>query len=366
MKAFTAAKFLTDPSRQTPVFTRFSPVFSHRGSADTNRATIGFATKFYTDEGIQDFVFNNQPVFSFVDASRFPDLVHAGMESADSGINTTTTTHDEFWDFVSLVPESMHHVMWILSGHGIPRSYRTMKGFSVHTYRFVTEDGKGTFVKFQWIPVLGTRALAWEEAKMLTGMDADFHRRDLWDAISTGSFAEYELGVQLIPEEDEHKFDFDLLDPTKYVAEGVVPVKRIGRMVLNRNPDNFFSETEQVAFCPANAVPGIDFTNDPLFQGRLFAYFDTQISRLGGPNFNQIPINCPINPVVNTNRDGFHQRLHPVGRASYWPNSTGGGCPFMASVRDGAFLHATQKVEGYKIVARSPSFTDHYTQASMF
>jgi catalase len=363
---WTRAGFLQDPSRKTPVFVRFSTVVGSRGSADTVRDVRGFATKFYTEEGVFDLVGNNMPVFFIQDGIKFPDLVHAIKPEPHHEMPQASAAHDTFWDFISLLPESAHMIMWVLSDRAIPRSYRTMEGFGVHTFRFVNGAGQGRFVKFHWRPTLGTASLVWDEAQKLQGKDPDFNRRDLWEAIENGDYPEYELGVQVIEEEDEHAFDFDLLDPTKIVPESEVPVQLIGKMTLNRNPDNFFAETEQVAFHPGHVVPGIDFTNDPLLQGRLFSYLDTQLIRLGGPNFAELPINRPIAPVHNNQRDGYGRQTINRGRVAYSPNSLAGGCPVTGSAGTGAFVHYAEKVEGHKVRERSESFKDFFSQATMF
>ncbi|CAM5353015.1 MULTISPECIES: catalase [Streptomyces] len=362
---FTRAAFLQDPAVRTPVFVRFSTVQGPRGSADTVRDVRGFATKFYTSEGNYDLVGNNFPVFFIQDGIKFPDFVHAVKMEPHNEIPTGASAHDTLWDFVSLQPETLHTVMWLMSDRAIPRSYRMMQGFGVHTFRFVDAGGKGTFVKFHWKPKLGVHSLVWDEAQEVMGRDPDFNRRDLWETIEAGQYPEWELGVQLVPEQDEHQFDFDLLDATKIIPEEQVPVRPIGRMVLDRNPDNFFAETEQVAFCTANVVPGIDFTNDPLLQARNFSYLDTQLIRLGGPNFAHIPVNRPVVDVRNNQRDGYHQEEIHRG-ANYSPNSLGGGCPALGTVDEGAYRHLAERVDGVKIRRRSPSFEDHYTQAAMF
>jgi catalase len=368
MADITKAQFLQDPSVQTPVYVRFSTVQGPRGSADTVRDVRGFAVKFYTQEGNYDLVGNNMPVFFIQDAIKFPDFVHAVKMEAPNEMPTGGSAHDTFWDFVSLVPESAHMVLWTMSDRAIPRSLRTMEGFGIHTFRFVNAAGKGRFVKFHWRPTLGSYSLLWDEAQKIAGKDPDFHRRDLWESIESGNFPEFELGVQIIEEADEHKFDFDLLDPTKLLPEELVPVKIIGKLTLNRNPDNFFAETEQVAFHPGHIVPGIDFSNDPLLQGRLFSYTDTQISRLGGPNFHEIPINRPIAPVVNNQRDAMHRQTIHVGQASYEPNSTSGGWPKETdpAPAGGGFESYPERVEGSKIRVRSESFADHFSQAALF
>ncbi|WP_055701995.1 catalase [Streptomyces silaceus] len=362
---FTRAAFLQDPSVRTPVFVRFSTVQGPRGSADTVRDVRGFATKFYTTEGNYDLVGNNFPVFFIQDGIKFPDFVHAVKPEPHNDIPTGASAHDTLWDFVSLQPETLHTIMWLMSDRAIPRSYRMMPGFGVHTFRFVTADGRGTFVKFHWKPKLGVHCLTWDEAQECQGRDPDFNRRDLWEAIASGEFPEYELGVQLVPESDEFAFDFDLLDPTKLIPEEQVPVRPIGRMVLDRNPENFFAETEQVAFHTANVVPGIDFTNDPLLQARNFSYLDTQLIRLGGPNFAQIPVNRPIAQVRTNQRDGYHQSEIHSG-TNYSPNSLGAGCPALAGAGTEAFTHHAERVDGSKIRRRSPSFQDHHSQAALF
>jgi catalase len=366
MAKVTKAGFLQDPSRETPVFVRFSTVAGSRGSTDLARDVRGFAVKFYTDEGNFDLVGNNMPVFFIQDAIKFPDLVHAVKPEPHNEIPQAASAHDTFWDFISLMPESAHMIMWLMSDRAIPRSYRMMEGFGVHTFRFINEQNKSTFVKFHWKPLLGVHSVAWDEAQNISGKDPDFHRRDLWEAIEMGAFPEYELGVQLVKEADEHKFEFDLLDPTKIIPEELVPVQRIGKLTLNRNPDNFFAETEQVAFHVGHVVPGIDFTNDPLLQGRLFSYLDTQLKRLGGPNFHEIPINRPVAPVHNNQRDGHMRQTINSGRVSYEPNSIGGGCPFQASMADGGFNSFPERIDASKVRQRSPSFHDHFSQATLF
>ena len=366
MSAYTKAAFLQKAGAKTPVFVRFSTVAGSRGSTDLARDVRGFAVKFYTEEGNYDLVGNNMPVFFIQDAVKFPDLIHAVKPEPHNEIPQAASAHDTFWDFISLMPESAHMVMWLMSDRAIPRSYRMMEGFGVHTFRLVNEQGQGTFVKFHWKPLLGMHSVVWDEAKKISGNDPDFHRRDLWEAIEAGAYPEWELGVQLIPEEDEHKFNFDLLDPTKLVPEELVPVLRIGKMTLNRNPDNFFAETEQVAFHPGHIVSGIDFSNDPLLQGRLFSYTDTQLIRLGGPNFHEIPVNRPIAPLHNNQRDGYMRQQINRSRTSYEPNSIGGGCPMQARERMGGFVSYAEKIEGKKIRARSESFFDHFSQAALF
>ncbi len=366
LSRYSKAGFLQDPNVRTPVFVRFSTVVGSRGSTDLARDVRGFAVKFYTEEGIFDLVGNNIPVFFIQDAIKFPDLVHAVKPEPDNEMPQAASAHDTFWDFVSLMPETMHMIMWVMSDRALPRSFRMMEGFGVHTFRFVDAAGTSRFVKFHWKPLLGTHAVAWDEAQKISGKDPDFHRRDLWEAIEQGNYPEWELGVQVIDESREHDFDFDLLDPTKLIPEELVPVERIGRLVLNRNPDNFFAETEQVAFHPGHIVPGIDFTNDPLLQGRLFSYTDTQLKRLGGPNFHEIPINRPIAPVHNNQRDGHMRQTINRGKVSYEPNSIGGGCPMQAGVQAGGFTSIAERMEGTKIRARSEKFFDHFSQATMF
>ncbi|MFD3247698.1 catalase HPII [Rahnella aquatilis] len=368
MKDVTKASFLSDPEQKTPVFVRFSTVQGSRGSADTVRDIRGWATKFYTDEGIYDLVGNNTPVFFIQDAHKFPDFVHAVKPEPHNEIPQGASAHDSFWDYVSLQPETLHNVFWAMSDRGIPRSYRTMEGFGIHTFRFVNAEGKATFVRFHWKPLAGKASLLWDEAQKLAGKDADFHRRDLWEAIEAGDYPEYELGVQLIPEEDEFKFDFDLLDPTKLIPEKLVPVELIGKMVLNRNPDNFFAETEQAAFHPGHIVPGIDFTNDPLLQGRLFSYTDTQISRLGGPNFHEIPINRPTCPFHNFQRDGMHRQDIDTNPANYEPNSLNNNWPRETppAASGGGFESYPERVDAEKIRQRSPSFAEYYAHPRLF
>ncbi|PSL07060.1 catalase [Haloactinopolyspora alba] len=363
---YTVASFLTDPAVRTPTFTRFSTVAGSRGSADTVRDVRGFATKFYTDHGNYDLVGNNMPVFFIQDGIKFPDFVHAVKPEPDREIPQAQSAHDTFWDFVSLQPETLHMVMWLMSDRALPRSYRMMQGFGVHTFRLVNASGQGTFVKFHWTPMLGTHSMVWDEAQKIQGKDPDFNRRDLWDAIAAGAFPEYELGVQLVPESDEFAFDFDLLDPTKIIPEEDVPVRPVGRLTLNRNPDNFFAETEQVAFHTANMVPGIDFTNDPLLQARNFSYLDTQLIRLGGPNFTHLPVNRPVVEVTNNQRDGFGQSRVHVGRSSYEKNSVGSGCPVVGGEFGDVFAHYQEKVEGSVVRRRAESFRDHYSQAALF
>lgn len=362
----TKAGFLQKEGLKTPVFARFSTVAGSRGSTDLARDVRGFAVKFYTQEGVYDLVGNNIPVFFIQDANKFPDLVHAVKPEPHNEMPQAASAHDTFWDFISLMPESMHMIMWTMSDRAIPRSYRMMEGFGVHTFRLINEAEESTFVKFHWKPKLGTHAVVWDEAQKISGKNADFHRQDLWEAIEQGNFPEWELGIQIIPAADEHKYEFDLLDPTKIVPEELVPVTIVGRMVLNKNPDNFFAETEQIAFHPGHVVPGIDFSNDPLLQGRLFSYTDTQLSRLGGPNFHEIPINRSIAPVHNNQRDGIMRQEVNVGRVSYNPNSLGGGCPYQAQIKEGGFSSFSERVDAHKVRERSESFADHFGQAKLF
>jgi catalase len=366
MAEYTMADFLQDPSVRTPVFVRFSTVVGSRGSSDLARDVRGFAVKFYTQHGNFDLVGNNIPVFFIQDAMKFPDLVHAVKPEPHNEMPQAASAHDTFWDFISLFPESMHMIMWVMSDRAIPRSLRMMEGFGVHTFRLVNARGKARFVKFHWKPLLGLHAVVWDEAQKISGKDPDFHRRDLWESIESGNYPEWELGVQIVEEKDEHSFDFDLLDPTKIIPEEIVPVQRIGRLTLNRNPDNFFAETEQVAFHVANVVPGIDFTNDPLLQGRLFSYLDTQLIRLGGPNFHEIPINRPVAPIHNNQRDGYMRQTINRGQVSYDPNNLRGGCPFQAGMDMGGFTSYAERIDAQKIRERSPSFFDHFSQATLF
>jgi catalase len=362
---YTRARVLTDPSIQTPVFVRFSTVNGARGSSDMARDARGFATKFYTTEGVWDLVGNNIPVFFIQDAIKFPDLVHSFKPEPDNEIPQASTAHDTFWDFISLTPESMHMIMWTMSDRAIPRSLRMMQGFGVHTFRLVNTEGQSTFVKFHWTPVLGVHSVVWDEAQKISGKDPDFHRRDLWNAIDAGAFPEYELGVQLVAEADEMSFNFDLLDATKLIPEDLVPVQPVGKLTLNKNPDNYFVETEQVAFHTAHIVPGIDFSNDPLLQGRNFSYLDTQINRFGGPNFHQIPINQPKSPVNNYQQDSFMRYANRPGKVNYEPNSLGGNAR-EATAAEGGFVTYPAATEGTKVRVRSESFGDHFTQATLF
>ncbi|MEU8951825.1 catalase [Streptomyces sp. NPDC048489] len=363
----TRAAFLAE-GVETPVFVRFSTVLGSRGSADTVRDTRGFATKFYTEEGVFDLVGNNIPVFFIQDAIKFPDVIHAGKPHPDREIPQAQSAHDTFWDFVTLHTEATHHTLWNMSDRGIPRSYRMMEGFGIHTFRLVNAEGATALVKFHWKPKLGVHSLVWEEAQITAGVDPDFHRRDLADAIESGAFPEWELGVQVFPDTEEQMFEgIDLLDPTKIVPEELAPVQPVGLMTLNANPSNYFAETEQVAFHPGHLVPGIDVTNDPLLQGRLFSYLDTQISRLGGPNFAQLPINRTHAPVNDMLRDGMHQTAVHRGVAPYRPNSLDGGCPFLAGEDTGAYIEVPAEVPAARKVREAPaSFDDHFSQPRLF
>jgi catalase len=361
----TKASFLAEKGKRTPVFVRFSTVVGERGSPDLARDVRGFAVKFYTDEGNFDIVGNNIPVFFIQDAMKFPDLVHAVKPEPHHGMPQATAAHDTFWDFVSLMPESTHMLVWVMSDRAIPRSYSMMQGFGVHTFRLVNAKGESRFVKFHWNPVKGTHSLDWDECVKINGADSDYHRRDLWESIESGNFPEYELGLQVFTEEQAEGFSFDVLDSTKIIPEELVPVVPVGRMVLNRNPDNFFAETEQVAFGVQNIVPGIDFSNDPLMQGRIHSYFDTQLIRLGGPNFHEIPINTPVAPIHNNQRDGFHRQAIHRGRVAYEPNSLGGGCPFQHGSMRG-FTSFPDPTPEDKVRGKPEKFADHYTQATLF
>ena len=362
----TMAAPLQDPAVKTPVFVRFSTVAGSRGSTDTPRDVRGFAVKFYTPDGVWDLVGNNMPVFFIQDANKFPDLIHAVKPEPHNEIPQAQSAHDTFWDFVSLTPESAHMLMWVMSDRALPRSFATMEGFGVHTFRLVNAEGVSRFVKFHWKPLKGVCSLVWEEAQLISGKDPDFNRRDLFESIERGDFPEYELGLQVVEEADEHKFGFDLLDATKLIPEEIVPVVPVGRLTLNRNPDNFFAETEQVAFHTGHVVPGIDFTNDPLLQGRLFSYIDTQLRRVG-PNFHELPINRSLRPADNHQRDGFARMTINKGRVSYFPNSLGGGCPMHSPAAAAAFRSVAVKEQaGPKVRERSPSFSDHFSQASQF
>ncbi|CAN5553834.1 catalase CatB [soil metagenome] len=363
----TKAGFLGKKGTKTEVFTRFSTVLGSRGSADTVRDTRGFAVKFYTDEGTFDLVGNNMPVFFIQDGIKFPDIIHAAKPQPDREIPQAQSAHDTFWDFVSLHTEATHHVLWNMSDRGIPRSYRTMEGFGVHTFRLVNASGDTSLVKFHWKPVAGVHSLVWEEAQIAAGCDPDFHRRDMADGIEAGAFLEYELGIQVIPDDGTDSFEgIDLLDPTKLVPEELVPVQLLGKMTLNRNPTNYFAETEQVAFHTGHLVPGIEPTNDPLMQARLFSYLDTQITRLGGPNFAQLPINRPHCPVNDMLRDGMHQTAIHTGTAAYHPNSIDGDEPVPADEKRGGYVQTARRIEGTAVRAQPASFDDHFSQPTMF
>lgn len=366
MSDFTYADFLTDLDMETPVFVRFSTVQGSRGSTDMARDIRGFAMKFYTNQGNFDLVGNNVPVFFIQDAIKFPDFIHAVKPEPKTEVPQAASAHDTFWDFVANNEETVHTVLWAMSDRAIPRSLRMMEGFGVHTFRWINREGRAHFVKWHLKPELGTHSLLWDENQKISGKDPDFHRKDLYEAIDAGIFPQWRIGVQLIPEEDEFKFDFDLLDPTKLVPEEVVPITFFGRMTLNRNVENFFAETEQVAFHPGHLVPGIDFTNDPLLQGRLFSYTDTQLIRLGGPNFHQIPINRPVVPVHNNQRDGYHQSMIHKSPTSYHKNELSDNYPRPVSREEGGFEHYQEKVEGRKIRARADSFKDFHSQGVMF
>lgn len=366
LKEWTKADFLQNPEEETPVFVRFSTVQGFRGSPDTVRDIRGWATKFYTKEGNFDLVGNNTPVFFIQDALKFPDFVHAVKPEPRDEVPQGQSAHDSFWDYVSLQPETLHNVMWAMSDRGIPRSYRMMEGFGIHTYRMLNAEGHSCFVRFHWKPVAGLRSLVWDEAQLLTGRDPDFHRRDLWMAIEAGEYPEYELGLQVVTEEEAKIFDFDILDPTKLIPEVLVPVQAVGKMTLNRNPDNFFAETEQAAFCPANIVPGIDFSDDPLLQGRIFSYSDTQRHRLGGANFTELPINRPICPVHNNHRDGQHRMRIDGDAANYEPNTLSGNWPRETMPSSGGFSSYAARAEGVRRRLRSPSFAEYYSHPRLF
>ena len=361
----TKASFLAEKGKRTPVFVRFSTVAGERGSADLARDVRGFAVKMYTDQGNFDLVGNNMPVFFIQDSIKFPDLIHAVKPEPHHGMPQAASAHDTFWDFVSLMPESTHMLLWVMSDRALPRSYSMMQGFGVHTFRLINARNESRFVKFHWNPVRGTHSLDWDECVKINGADPDYHRRDLWESIEAGIFPEWELGLQIFTEEQANKFSFDILDPTKIVPEELVPVQTVGRMVLNRNPDNFFAETEQVAFCTAHVVPGIDFSNDPLLAGRIHSYVDTQISRLGGPNFHEIPINASVAQVHNNQRDGMHRQAINRGRVAYEPNSLGGGCPFQQGMGRG-FTTFPDPTPEDKVRGKPEKFADHYTQATLF
>jgi len=368
----TRAAFLGDPAVRTPVFVRFSTVAGSRGSTDLARDVRGFAVRFFTGEGNFDLVGNNMPVFFIQDAIKFPDLVHSVKMEADRGYPQSASAHDTFWDFISLMPESTHMIMWAMSDRTIPRSLRMIEGFGIHTFRMINAQGKGTFVKFHWRPKLGVQSTVWDEAVKIAGADPDFHRRDLFEAIAAGAFPEWELGIQVFDEAFAARQPYDVLDATKLIPEEQLPLQVIGRLVLDRNPDNFFAETEQVAYCPANIVPGVDFTNDPLLQGRLFSYLDTQLKRLGSTNFHQLPINAPKCPVMNFQRDGHMQTQVPKGRANYEPNSLHDSgeapgprqCPITGFATTAVNDERNDPSE--KLRVRSELFSDHYSQARLF
>ena len=360
----TKAAPFKEAGKITPVFVRFSTVAGERGSKDTARDVRGFAIKFYTDEGNWDLVGNNMPVFFIQDAMKFPDLVHAVKPEPHNGMPQAGSAHDTFWDFASLMPELTHMLMWVMSDRAIPRSFATMQGFGVHSFRLVNDAGESVFCKFHWSPKAGTHSLVWDEAVKISGADPDFHRRDLWERIESGAFPEWEFGVQIFTEAQAEQFSFDILDATKLIPEELVPVQMLGRLVLNRNPDNFFAETEQVAFCTAHVVPGIDFSNDPLLAGRIHSYIDTQITRLGGPNFHEIAINAPVAPVHNNQRDGMHRQAVHRGRVSYEPNSLAGGCPFQAGAA--GFVSFPAPVQEDKVRGNPEKFAEHYAQATLF
>ena len=363
--AITKASLFATKGKRTPVFQRFSTVAGSRGSADTPRDVRGFAIKFYTDDGVWDLVGNNIPIFFIQDAIKFPDLIHAVKPEPHNEIPQAASAHDTFYDFISLTPESTHMLMWAMSDRTLPRSLATMEGFGIHTFRFVNAKGESRFVKFHFKPAKGSHSLVWDESQKIMGKDADFHRRDLWEAIERGDHPTWEMGVQVIEEKDEHKFDFDLLDPTKIIPEEQVPITPLGKLVLDRNTDNYFAETEQVAFHPGHVVPGVDFSNDPLLQGRLFSYLDTQLKRVG-PNFAQLPINRPTCPVHNNQRDGESQQAVHKGRVAYFPNSLAKGCPMHSPDAVNAFSSYAEKMDGAKVRQRSPSFGDHFSQATLF
>ena len=366
LSKYTSADFLTNPDKTTPVFVRFSTVQGSKGSPDTVRDVRGFATKFYTDEGIFDLVGNDIPVFFIQDAIKFPDLIHAVKPEPHNEIPQGGSAHDTFYDFFAQNPESTHTTVWAMSDRGIPKNFRQIEGFGIHTFRLVNSEGDSYFVKFHWKPLQGLESLVWDEAQILHGKDVDFHRKDLYESIEKGDYPEWELGLQIIPPEQEFDFDFDILDPTKIWPEDQVPVKIVGKMTLNQNVTNVFDETEQAAFHPGHIVPGIDFSNDPLLQGRLFSYTDTQISRLGGPNFNQIPINRPVNEVHNNQRDAMHQMNINKGQVAYHKNALNNNDPHTTPKKEGGYEHYQEKVEGHKIQKRSESFKDYYSQAKLY
>jgi catalase len=362
----TSADLFQRPGEKTPAFTRFSTVAGNKGSADLARDVRGFAVKLYTQQGNWDIVGNNIPVFFIQDAIKFPDVVHAVKQEPDRDFPQAATAHDNFWDFISLMPESMHMIMWVMSDRAIPRSFRFMEGFGVHTYRLVNAEGMSTFVKFHWKPKLGLQSVIWNEAVKINGADPDFHRRDLWNAIQTGDYPEWELGLQLFDDKFADEFEFDVLDATKLITEEQVPIRRVGRLVLDRCVDNFFAETEQVAFCTSNIVQGVDFSNDPLLQGRNFSYLDTQVKRLGGPNFSHIPVNAPKCPFHNFQQDGHMAMINPKGRVNYEPNSWAGAEGGPRESHEVGFRSLPADEKGRKVRERSESFADHYSQARQF
>ncbi|MGO6814948.1 catalase (plasmid) [Rhizobium leguminosarum] len=363
LAAYTRADLFQRPGEKTPAFVRFSTVAGSKGSSDLARDVRGFAVKLYTQQGNWDLVGNNIPVFFIQDAIKFPDVIHSVKPEPDKEFPQAQSAHDNFWDFITLTPESMHMIMWVMSDRAIPRSFRFMEGFGVHTFRFVNAADESTFVKFHWKPKLGLQSVAWNEAVKINGADPDFHRRDLWQAIQSGAFPEWELCVQLFDQDFADTFDFDILDPTKLIPEEILPVKPIGRLVLDRMPENFFAETEQVAFMTQNVPPGIDFSNDPLLQGRNFSYLDTQLKRLGGPNFTHLPINAPKCPFHNFQQDGHMAMRNPVGRVNYQPNSWNQG-PRESPVQ--GYRHFPAEEQGPKVRLRPESFADHYSQARQF
>ncbi|MBV8575179.1 MAG: catalase, partial [Acetobacteraceae bacterium] len=362
----TRADIFQRAGEKTPAFVRFSTVAGNKGSADLARDVRGFAVKLYTREGNWDIVGNNIPVFFIQDAIKFPDMVHAVKQEPDRGFPQAQTAHDNFWDFISLTPESINMALWIMSDRTIPRSFRFMEGFGVHTFRLVNADGKSTFVKFHWKPKLGLQSVVWNEAVKLNGADPDYHRRDLWDAIQKGDYPEWELGLQLFDESFAQKFEFDVLDATKIIPEEVIPIRKVGRLVLDRTVDNFFAETEQVAFCTQNIVPGVDFSNDPLLQGRNFSYLDTQLKRLGSPNFTYLPINAPKCPFHSFQQDGHMAFINPKGRVNYEPNSWGGTMGGPREAPDRGFRSFPVEEGGSKLRIRAELFADHYSQARQF
>src|SRR5271156_2862429 len=366
LASVTRADLFQRAGEKIPAFVRFSTVAGNKGSADLARDVRGFAVKLYTKEGNWDIVGNNIPVFFIQDAIKFPDLIHAAKEEPDRGFPQAQTAHDNFWDFISLSPESIHMALWIMSDRAIPRGFRFMEGFGVHTFRLVNARGKSTFVKFHWKPKLGMQSVVWNEAVKINGADPDFHRRDLWQAIRAGQFPEWELGLQLFDDKFADQFAFDVLDATKIIPEELVPIRKVGRLVLDRCVDNFFAETEQVAFCTNNIVPGVDFSNDPLLQGRNFSYLDTQLTRLGGPNFTHIPINAPKCPFATLQQDGHMAMMNPKTRVNYEPNSRAGEEAGPREDPDGGFHSYSAEEEGSKLRVRADSFADHYSQARQF